>query len=183
MWKESCHSFNEFASLCGIKNCLAITATTTSAAILLGGETYHSVLGFTKGTKKITQQKVKKRIMNTHVLIIDEDSMLGIHSLMKIDSRCRELKCIPNVPFGGISIILIGDFFQLKPVKDSPLYSNQVKGVLSKACLSEYRRLFNTVVILRENWRQKIDPYYADLLLKMRTPPITDVGFVVSFIN
>ena len=177
------HAVIEFVTLCGMRNSLAVTATTTSAAILLGGETYHSVLGFTKGTKKITQKKVKKRLNNTQVLIIDEDSMLGVQSLMKIDIRCRELKGLPNVPFGGLSIILIGDFFQLKPVKDSPLYSNQVKGVLSKACISEYKKLFKSVVILRENWRQKIDPYYADLLLKIRTPPIADSGFILSFIN
>ena len=56
-------------------------------------------------------------------------------------------------PFGGLSIILIGDFAQLPPVGDSPLYSNSPKSSLQIHGHTMYQ-LFTTVVILSESLQQ-----------------------------
>ena len=64
----------------------------------------------------------------THILI-DEMSFLGPRLFIQIDSRLRE--AFPekrSVPFGGRSMILVGDLAQLPPVKDKPLYVGNTAG-------------------------------------------------------
>ncbi|KAJ5409432.1 uncharacterized protein N7487_003791 [Penicillium crustosum] len=55
--------------------------------------------------------------------VVDEKSMISLRQLYWIDQRCRQI--FPesrNVPFGGLNIILAGDFYQLPPVFNKPLY-------------------------------------------------------------
>jgi ATP-dependent DNA helicase PIF1 len=101
----------------------AITASTGIAATHINGITIHSWSGI--GIKeKLNKAElnsiagndyVLKRIGPAKVLIIDEISMLGPDTLQMIDSVCREIKK-NNLPFGGIQVVLVGDFFQLPPV-------------------------------------------------------------------
>ena len=58
-------------------------------------------------------------------ILIDEMSFLGPKLLLKIDNRLRQ--AFPqkqHEPFGGISIILVGDLGQLPPVMDKPIYAS-----------------------------------------------------------
>ena len=57
--------------------------------------------------------------------MIDKKSMLGLRMLGWIDWRLREIfpQCNDEF-FGGISVILIGDFFQLPPVLNKPIYAD-----------------------------------------------------------
>ncbi|KAJ9437785.1 ATP-dependent DNA helicase pif1 [Diplonema papillatum] len=55
-------------------------------------------------------------------LFIDEMSMLRASDLALVEERLRIAKK-SNEPFGGIAVILVGDFFQLPPVMGVPLYS------------------------------------------------------------
>jgi len=101
----------------------AVTASTGIAATHMNGVTIHSWSGM--GIKeKITKHDIKdllKRnylrdnIMPAKVLIIDEISMLHAWQLDAVDRICRAFKKIEQ-PFGGIQVILSGDFFQLPPV-------------------------------------------------------------------
>src|ERR1035437_3370642 len=101
----------------------AITASTGIAATHIGGMTIHSWSGIGIKTKldkydldKIASSEyIVKRVNRTKVLIIDEVSMLSPNMLDMIDMVCREIKQNPE-PFGGIQIILVGDFFQLPPI-------------------------------------------------------------------
>ena len=101
----------------------AITASTGIAATHIGGVTIHSWSGIgirsrlAAGDLKniATNRYVKKRINKACVLIIDEISMLPPQTLQMIDSICREVKK-NHQPFGGLQIVLVGDFFQLPPV-------------------------------------------------------------------
>ena len=101
----------------------AITASTGIAATHLGGLTIHSWSGL--GIKENLSRRdldelaskpyLKKRIRNTNILIIDEISMLPPFVLSLVDSICRKIK-ENNLPFGGLQVVLVGDFFQLPPV-------------------------------------------------------------------
>jgi len=101
----------------------AITASTGIAATHIGGMTIHSWSGIGIKTKldkydldKIASSEyISKRINRTKVLIIDEISMLSTNMLDMLDMVCREVKQNEE-PFGGIQIILVGDFFQLPPI-------------------------------------------------------------------
>ena len=52
------------------------------------------------------------------VVIIDEISMMGTRTLNFIDTRLQQLTGT-RAPFGGLSIIAVGDLYQLKSVCDS----------------------------------------------------------------
>ena len=101
----------------------AITASTGIAATHIGGMTIHSWSGIGIRTKldkydldKIASSEyINKRISRTKILIIDEISMLSANMLDMVDMVCREIKQ-NDEPFGGIQIILVGDFFQLPPI-------------------------------------------------------------------
>lgn len=102
---------------------VAVTASTGIAATHLGGMTIHSWTGL--GIKdNLTEydldameekQYLWKRFKKTSVLIIDEISMISSNMLTMIDKVCRHMKR-NSEPFGGMQIILSGDFFQLPPI-------------------------------------------------------------------
>lgn len=102
---------------------VAVTASTGIAATHLQGTTIHSWSGI--GIKNhLTPKDVEtissnRRIVGnykkTRVLIIDEISMLHPHQLDMVDEIARNIHQTEEA-FGGIQIILCGDFFQLPPV-------------------------------------------------------------------
>jgi ATP-dependent exoDNAse (exonuclease V) alpha subunit len=118
------HTINTFVNY--LRSCdvePAITASTGIAATHIGGMTIHSWSGIGIRTKldkydldKIASSEyISKRVRRTRVLIIDEISMLSTNMLDMVDMVCREIKQ-KSEPFGGIQIILVGDFFQLPPI-------------------------------------------------------------------
>ncbi|MCL5883297.1 MAG: PIF1 family DEAD/DEAH box helicase [Actinobacteria bacterium] len=102
----------------------AITASTGIAATHIGGRTIHSWSGIgirSELTPKELRAIAKKgsyaakRIEGARTLVIDEISMLNGRTLSAIDAVCRAVKD-SDKPFGGMQVILVGDFFQLPPV-------------------------------------------------------------------
>lgn len=120
---------------------IRVLAPSGVAALNVCGQTVHSGFslptnGFSvlSGSRLATMQLLWKGV---YFVIIDEKSMLGLRSLAQIDSRCRQL--IPehaDVPFGNINIALVGDFAQLPPVGDTPLYSLPSSAASENGCLS-----------------------------------------------
>ena len=102
---------------------VAITASTGIAATHLQGTTIHSWSGIgvkdnitTKDLEKLlTTNRIKRNYKKTKVLIIDEISMLHKHQLDMVDSIARYI-LDRDKAFGGIQVVLCGDFFQLPPV-------------------------------------------------------------------
>jgi hypothetical protein len=60
-------------------------------------------------------------------MFIDEVSMVGFKMMNCVIQRLMEVKQSQK-PFGGVSIIAVGDLFQLKPVKDSYIFSTPCSG-------------------------------------------------------
>ena len=102
----------------------AITASTGTAAVIIGGQTLHSFLGLGLGTGTVKEilnnilknKKKHESILNLEVLIIDEISMIDKDLFEKISLILSIIKS-NDVYFGNIQIILVGDFCQLAPVK------------------------------------------------------------------
>lgn len=102
---------------------VGMTASTGIAATHLSGLTIHSWSGLgikdTLTDKDLAKLRRKfyyrKRFAKTKVLIIDEISMLHAHQLDIVNRICKSFKQ-PLLPFGGLQVILCGDFFQLPPV-------------------------------------------------------------------
>jgi hypothetical protein len=106
---------------------VAVTASTGIAATHMGGVTIHSWSGL--GIRhRLTEQDIDaleerrylfERFQNTRVLIVDEVSMLHHFRLDLVERIIRSFKR-NNLPFGGMQVILCGDFFQLPPVSRAP---------------------------------------------------------------
>lgn len=102
----------------------SVTASTGIAATHIGGMTIHSWSGI--GVKEslseadidaiASKEHVARRIQRTQVLIIDEVSMLSGSVLSMVDAVCREVRRRPDDAFGGMQVVLVGDFFQLPPI-------------------------------------------------------------------
>jgi ATP-dependent DNA helicase PIF1 len=73
--------------------------------------------------KKILQNKsLIERWQSCQVLIIDEISMLDCLLFELLDEIARTIRKEPLLPFGGIQVILVGDFMQLPPVRGKALF-------------------------------------------------------------
>ncbi len=102
---------------------VAITASTGIAATHIGGMTIHSWSGI--GARDTldsyaldsiaSNEKTVRRVKKARVLVIDEISMLDGRVLDMVESVCRTIKQ-KGEAFGGIQVILVGDFFQLPPI-------------------------------------------------------------------
>ena len=108
------------------KDCknIGITSTTGTSAILIGGVTLHSFLGIGLGKDSVESLYLKikkkaymfKRWRDLDTLIIDEISMLSPQLFDKLELLARKLRN-NELPFGGIQLVLTGDFLQLPCVE------------------------------------------------------------------
>lgn len=100
-----------------------VLASTGSAAILVGGRTFHSFfgLGIMEGGVEATIERALKnkrlasRMRNTDEVVIDEVSMLSGPTLRAAEGIARKARDVV-APWGGMRIIAVGDFAQLPPV-------------------------------------------------------------------
>jgi ATP-dependent DNA helicase PIF1 len=107
---------------------VAMTASTGIAATHLQGTTLHAWSGIgvksnitDKDLEKLAEDKrIKRNYKKTKVLIIDEISMLHKHQLDMVDVIARYLNKTEQA-FGGLQVVLCGDFFQLPPVSNDSL--------------------------------------------------------------
>ena len=142
---------------------VAVTASTGLAACNVGGVTLHSFAGIGLGkeavpelVKKIKRnQKAKTRWLRTKVLIIDEISMVDGDLFDKLESIARAIRNNGR-PFGGIQLVITGDFFQLPPVPDY--------GKVSKFCFdaATWNTSVEHTIGLTQVFRQK-DPGKSSL--------------------
>ena len=148
------------------KTKVGITASTGIAATHINGRTIHSWCGMGIA-KKMTGKQIKKllkrkdlfkRIKEADVLIIDEISMLEAASLDLVDKICKAAKN-PFMSFGGIQIVLCGDFFQLPPIGKDAEFSFQA---------SAWEESGIKVCYLDEQFRQD-DSDFLKVLNKIRT--------------
>ncbi|CAD0105895.1 unnamed protein product [Aureobasidium uvarum] len=147
---------------------VAVTASTGLAACNIGGVTLHSFAGIGLGkedvpelVKKIKRnQKAKHRWMRTKVLVVDEISMVDGDLFDKLEAIARQIRNNGR-PFGGIQLVITGDFFQLPPVPDSGKIAKFAFDAATWSTSIEY------TIGLHHVFRQK-DPIFANMLNEMR---------------
>jgi hypothetical protein len=146
-----------------------VLGPTGSSAALLNGSTYHSFLGVPISGMGIRNEatsiaQVRARLDGVDYIFLDEVSMLSCHDMYKIAAQLAKALNNFDEPYGGINMIFPGDFAQLPPVGGQSLYSHSVgtqvhsglkPGGQEAAVGKALWHQVTTVVILRENMRQK----------------------------
>ncbi|KAM5546120.1 hypothetical protein V8D89_000246 [Ganoderma adspersum] len=149
---------------------ISVTASTGMAASNIGGMTIHSWGAVTPGMHNIDRQisciktckPAFKRWRETKVLIIDEVSMVDgelFDTLAKLADQLRNKRT--DKPFGGIQLVVTGDFFQLPPVTKSgaePFFAFESES---------WKKCIGHTVTLTEVYRQR-DTQFVDLLNELR---------------
>jgi ATP-dependent exoDNAse (exonuclease V) alpha subunit len=161
------------------------TASTGIAGTHIGGTTIHSWSGIGIKTKLTTEDlfKVKNnrfssaKIVKTDLLIIDEISMLSANTLDNVDEVCRFVRG-KSQPFGGIQVIVCGDFFQLPPVADR--ISQESADFAFNA--PSWQGADFAVCYLEKNYRQAGDQVLIGILNRMRAGELTqnDISVLLS---
>jgi ATP-dependent DNA helicase PIF1 len=150
-----------------------LTALTGCAASLINGQTIHSylLLGIDKTLKDIYNDLSKKYIAklkslrSLNTLIIDEVSMMSNELIELIDELFKMIKS--NIlPFGGIQVILVGDFHQLPPIKGNYCFTSATWDALNM-----------NNIILTDLIRQKDDLVLQEILEELRNGKISDETF------
>ncbi|HVB19733.1 MAG TPA: AAA family ATPase [Candidatus Paceibacterota bacterium] len=171
------HTINEFVSwlrASGIEP--SVTAATGIAATHVGGMTLHSWsgIGVSESLSRADidriagKEHIARRIQKAKVLIIEEISMLSATTFEMVDAVCREVRRI-DAPFGGLVVVLVGDFFQLPPVSR---HTEAVFAYRSKV----WRELNLITCYLTEQYRQD-DSEFLSVLAAIRTGNVEEFHY------
>lgn len=150
---------------------IGVTASTGCAAILLGGRTIHSYLGIglartsagdLAGKSMRSAKHIVKRVKALSILVIDEVSMISDELLDKISEYLQILRG-DSRPFGGIQMVMCGDFHQLPSVDGDFCFNAR-----------EWHRAKFVKHVLTINMRQRNDEEFQDILSRARVGRLTD---------
>ncbi|EPE26994.1 P-loop containing nucleoside triphosphate hydrolase [Glarea lozoyensis ATCC 20868] len=104
--------------------CVQVVAPTGIAALPLDGKTTFSFAGWNPDSLQQPMERLlanvrkstREAVDRLRVLIIEEISMVENQFLERLNRLLQSI-LMSNAPFGGIQVILVGDFHQLPPVK------------------------------------------------------------------
>ncbi|XP_049618013.1 uncharacterized protein [Syngnathus scovelli] len=155
------------------KQTVVLAAFTGTAAFNISGTTLHCLLKLPRCLKPPYHglgnklDEVRAELSIAEILIIDEISMVSKDLFAYVNARLKQIKGI-NLPFGGMSVVAVGDFFQLPPVRQSkPLC------VYDPTRLDHWRDNFKKIT-LTTVMRQKDDVAFAELLNRLRVKEKSD---------
>ena len=159
-----------------------VVAPTGVAAFNVEGVTLHSFLhlpvrGDFKNLEGERLHCMQQDLTGVDYLIIDEISMVGRKLFGQVDQRLRQ--AFPHRAqevLGGCSCLLVGDFGQLSPVMDQPLYTCQSKTAtsdLGRATYLTFRSAVNLTQVMRQNGDNSSQVRFRELLLHLRDGTVT----------
>lgn len=168
-----------------------VTALTGCAAVLLNckATTLHSWAGIGLGTSsnedlllKIRKNKqTLSRWKLVNILVIDECSMLSQQLFEKIDWLAKKIRNQPSAPFGGIQLIMSGDFYQLPPI------GNRIDPETSAFCFEStwWTTYFSETTIVLQHIFRQTDQEYIQILQQIREGRIRkkDYEFLMNYVN
>lgn len=174
------HVINQFTAwlqAAGIP--VAITASTGIAATHIGGMTIHSWSAV--GTRDnlspsdidtiISKEYVNKRLRKSHVLIIDEISMLD-GNVLNMVQRILQAARNSQEPFGGMQVVFVGDFFQLPPI------TRQNEPVNYAFTATSWQQADPLICYLTDQYRHD-DELLSGLLRSIRSNQIEDSHYTL----
>jgi ATP-dependent exoDNAse (exonuclease V) alpha subunit len=153
---------------------LPVLASTGAAAVLIEGRTFHGYFGlgimeggFDRTIKKaIGNNRVRARLRNDFAVIIDEISMISPEAFKAADLIAQTVR-ESDAPFGGLRLIVVGDFLQLPPITP---YNQQVQWLFDMELWEQLN--FKTVNLKQTMRTQQQD--FINVLNSIREGQITD---------
>ena len=151
---------------------VATTASTGIAATHMNGITIHSWSGIgikdelsERDLANLSRKKIlKDRLRETAVLIIDEISMLHAKQLNAVNQVLKHMRQ-SDEPFGGIQVVVAGDFFQLPPVGSRGETNREKFAFMSEAWLEAGFKICYLTEQHRQNTDEKKDAINLDSIL------------------
>ena len=163
-----------------------LSAFTGVAAYNIDSQTLHTLFGITidkyGSMPPLNETEVAKyynKFKNVKVLIIDEVSMIGKKLWIKVDIRLRQI-LDANKPFGGLSVLAVGDFKQIPPVMEPSIFGDgSGKGQALPEKSNHLNKLVQALTDNKEPWfdfkmweltevmRQREDLIYIEILEKI----------------
>ncbi len=120
---------------------MCIAPTGVAAANLQQGSTCHHAVALTVysgdssegavdfvAENKDVLHRMRQRFKGCKVVVIDEASMVRCEMLRDIDRRLRQITERREVVFGGLAVVLMGDFVQLPPIGGGDLFVDPKAG-------------------------------------------------------
>lgn len=154
----------------------AVTASTGIAACNIGGVTLHSWAGMGRAYSSTPAADIARAIrrrrdvlgrwLATRVLVVDEVSMVEGPFLDKLEAVAREVRS-SSAAFGGIQLVLVGDFYQLPPVASK---AEQVPFAFQAAA---WKRCIQHNIQLTDVFRQAHGEF-VDILNEAREGSVSD---------
>ena len=143
-----------------------LAAPTGKAAYNIAGRTVHSIFSLPvrsqfKTLSDMKEQEFQLLFGPVKLIIIDEISMLSNKQLHMIDQRVRSFKRNQYEFFGGLSVIFVGDLFQLPPIGAKSIF-------VTDGIKTNYWRAMFDMYELTEIMRQKGDKVFAEALNRIR---------------
>jgi ATP-dependent exoDNAse (exonuclease V) alpha subunit len=144
---------------------IAVTASTGCASYLIRGRTIHSFLGIGLAKKSaedlanyvlLNKKFIVKKIKMLDMLILDEVSMINDELFDKISNYLQIIRKSPE-PFGGIQMVICGDFAQLPPTEGKYCFLSP-----------EWERSNIDVITLTQMMRQSEDHTFQRILQELR---------------
>ncbi|KAJ7983455.1 hypothetical protein DPEC_G00378220, partial [Dallia pectoralis] len=144
-----------------------LTAFTGTASFNISGNTLHSVLKLPRSLKPPYQglgnliDEVRAQLSNAQIIIIDEVSMISKALFAYVNWRLQQIKGSKK-PFGGMSVLAVGDFYQVPPLgKSKPL-------CVFEEDTDDFWKDYFQMITLTEIMRQRDDVAFAELLNRIR---------------
>lgn len=175
------HTINQYLHYLRARDvAVAVTASTGIASTHMNGMTIHSWAGIgiaDEVTPKLIanikrKPQVVERIQRTQVLVIDEISMLHLKQFDMINQVLQAVKD-NDLPFGGVQLLVAGDFFQLPPVGKPEEINREKFAFMSQAWLdADFQICYLTEQHRQKSQDQTNDNYFGlnlnDILNQIR---------------
>jgi len=150
-----------------------LTASTGIAAINIGGETLHRWSGIKPNHETVEDVtgklwwEIRQKIERARAILVDEVSMVSGTFIDLLDGVLKKVRR-NNKPFGGIQIIVVGDFLQLPPVGDDEPFCFESEA---------WKDADFEGVMLDKIFRQEKDTTFIDFLTRMREGKLEEKDF------
>ncbi len=169
------HCVRDFARRWFMSNSLRVTATTGAAAANIQASTWQATVGdyYLRAINGVASEEARNVWSSVGLLIVDEISMAGAVSLLRLDQHLKSLKA-SNALFGGMHMVVLGDFWQLGAVRQSPVYGSKPTSKAKPSSMAAnaaghriWRQLTNGVELVA-NMRAAQDKPFAAILEHFR---------------